>query len=476
MVSPLSDRVVREVALQNIPIYRHSRAGGNLPRHMKASAAAGGAGLALSGLPFKALAKNHEEAEPAPKTEEVWSSCMVNCLSRCPIKYHVEDGVIVRTETDNYGNDEYGEHQVRACLRERSSRPAYITQGYGAQRHYNGEQSVRAIAMLPILTGNVAIKRGNAGHTEGSYSSGYPTFPQPANPVKTTISVYSWMKMITDGVNMTATRDGVRGKDKLGVPLKFMWNYAGNVLVNQHSDINNTNKVLADESLCEMIVVIDNHMTSSARYADILLPDVTTPEREDIAIAGNPGPMDYRIFCSQAIKPMFECKNIYEICTGLAKRLGIEKEYTEGRNEREWLAHIHELAGQKIADLPSFDDFRERGIIKFPNPGEPPIAFKEFREDPENNPLKTPSGKIEIYSQKLAEAAATWELPEGDEITALPQYVKNYQGHDDPMAEQFPLQLTGYHIKSRVHSSYHWTGYGLRYQSCIYLAHGCGLG
>ncbi len=33
---------------------------------------------------------------------------------------------------------------------------------------------------------------------------------------------------------MTAIRDGVRGKDKLDVPIKFIWNYAGNTLVNQH--------------------------------------------------------------------------------------------------------------------------------------------------------------------------------------------------------------------------------------------------
>ncbi len=37
---------------------------------------------------------------------------------------------------------------------------------------------------------------------------------------------------------MTALRDGVRGKDKLDVPIKMIWNYAGNCLINQHSEIN----------------------------------------------------------------------------------------------------------------------------------------------------------------------------------------------------------------------------------------------
>ena len=37
---------------------------------------------------------------------------------------------------------------------------------------------------------------------------------------------------------MTATRDGVRGKEKLDVPIKFLWCYASNTLINQHGDIN----------------------------------------------------------------------------------------------------------------------------------------------------------------------------------------------------------------------------------------------
>lgn len=95
---------------------------------------------------------------------------------------------------------------------------------------------------------------------------------------------------------MTAIRDGVRGKDKLDVPIKFIWNYAGNTLVNQHSDINKTHEILQDESKCEMIVVIENFMTSSAKYADILLPDLMTVEQEDIIPNDYAGNMGYLIF------------------------------------------------------------------------------------------------------------------------------------------------------------------------------------
>lgn len=115
---------------------------------------------------------------------------------------------------------------------------------------------------------------------------------------------------IDHGPQMTAIRDGVRGKDKLDVPIKFIWNYAGNTLVNQHSDINKTHEILQDESKCEMIVVIENFMTSSAKYADILLPDLMTVEQEDIIPNDYAGNMGYLIFLQPVTSEKFERKPI----------------------------------------------------------------------------------------------------------------------------------------------------------------------
>ena len=86
-----------------------------------------------------------------------------------------------------------------------------------------------------------------------------------------------------------------------------------------------------------MIVVVDNHMTSSAKFADILLPDLTNFEQDDLIPQGSASHMGYAIFASQAIEPMYECKGIYEICTEIAKRLGVEQEFTEGRTQDEWM-------------------------------------------------------------------------------------------------------------------------------------------
>jgi len=334
------------------------------------------------------------------------------------------------------------------------SKPAYICQGWGPQRQANGEQNCRAISMLSILTGNVGIHGGGTGAREGGFGIPFASFPTLQNPVETSISVFLWTDAIYRAEEMTALADGVKGKDRLEVPIKFIWNYAGNCIVNQHSDHNRTAEVLGDDSLCEMIVVIDNHMTSSATFADILLPDITNWEQPDLIRQGSSGNLGYAIFASQAIEPMFECRSIYEMCSEIAKRLGIEEEFTEGRTQEEWLRHIYDRAKENLPDLPGYEEMKAQGIYKQANTGEHFVAYQAFREDPEANPLGTPSGKIEIFSSALHEIGETWELPDGDVITGLPIYAPTWEGVSDPLKERFPLQMFGHHYKQRTHSTY----------------------
>ena len=334
------------------------------------------------------------------------------------------------------------------------TKPCFISQGWGPQRHANGELGSRAIAMLAILTGNVGINGGNTGAREGSYDLPFVRFPTLDNPVKTSISMFMWTDAITRGPQMTAKRDGVRGKDKLDVPIKFIWNYAGNCLVNQHSDINHTHDILQDDKQCEMIVVIDNHMTSSAKYADILLPDLTTSEQMDFALDASAGNMSYVIFADQAIKPQFECRSIYQMCSDMANRLGVKTKFTENRTQEEWLRHLYSQSRANDAALPDFETFRKQGIYKHMDPDGHHVAYADFRKDPQAHPLITPSGKIEIYSAQLAKIAAEWELPKGEVIHPLPVYAPEIEGYNGALRKKFPLQLTGFHYKARTHSTY----------------------
>jgi len=334
------------------------------------------------------------------------------------------------------------------------AKAAFISQGWGPQRHSNGELVSRAIAMLAILTGNVGINGGNSGAREGSWGLPFVRMPALENPVQTSISMFMWTDAIERGPELTATRDGVRGKDKLDVPIKMIWNYASNCLVNQHSQINRTHDILQDDKKCELIVVIDCHMTASAKYADIILPDCTASEQMDFALDASCGNMAYVIFNDQVIKPRFECKTIYEMTSELARRLGVEQQFTEGRSQEGWMRHLYEQSRAAIPELPEFDQFRQQGIFKQRDPEGHHVAYKAFRADPVANPLTTPSGKIEIYSARLADIAATWELEKGDVIDPLPVYSPGFESPEDPLAKSWPLQLTGFHYKSRTHSTY----------------------
>ncbi|EKY3119678.1 molybdopterin-dependent oxidoreductase [Cronobacter turicensis] len=334
------------------------------------------------------------------------------------------------------------------------AKPAFIAQGWGPQRHSNGELACRAIAMIPILTGNVGIHGGNSGAREGSFALPFERMPTLENPVQTSISMFTWTDAIERGPSMTATADGVRGKEKLDVPIKMIWNYAGNCLINQHSHINRTHEILQDDKKCELIVVIDCHMTASARYADILLPDCTASEQMDFALDASCGNMAYVIFADRAIAPRFECRTIYDITSALAVRMGVGEQFTEGRTQEGWLRYLYAQSRRAIPELPDFDTFRKQGIFKLRDPQGHHVAYQAFRENPAANPLDTPSGKIEIYSSALADIAARWQLPAGDVIHPLPVYSPGFEQVSDPLRAQYPLQLTGFHYKSRTHSTY----------------------
>lgn len=343
-----------------------------------------------------------------------------------------------------------------------TAKPCFVLQGLGPQRHANGETISRSIAMLAILTGNVGIAGGNTGSTENYSQTPFPRMPQGTNPVKTKISFYTWIYAIDDYTQVTAQKMGLRGKDRLECGIKFLWNSAGQALLNQHSDINATKKILQDESKCEFIVVVETRMTPSAMYADILLPSVTAPEQDDFFRQGSSVNQSSILIARKAVEPLFKAKSQYDICFELCKKISeltnrpeMVEQYSEGRTQLDWVKHLYEEARTLKPELPeSFDEASKTGLFKwFPMPHR--IAFKEFREDPAANPLKTPSGKIEIFSKKLWDMNKTWELPEGEALYAIPVYEKTWEGPDDYEGmKRYPFQLIGHHFKGRTHSTY----------------------
>lgn len=118
------------------------------------------------------------------------------------------------------------------------------------------------------------------------------------------------------------------------------------------------------------------------------------------------------------------------------------------------MQYLYAKMRAKDADLPTYDELKKMGIYKRKDPNGHFVAYQAFRKDPEANPLKTPSGKIEIYSSRLADIAAKWQLEKDETISPLPVYASTFEGWDDPLRGTFPLQLFGFHYKARTHSSY----------------------
>jgi Tat-targeted selenate reductase subunit YnfE/Tat-targeted selenate reductase subunit YnfF len=126
-------------------------------------------------------------------------------------------------------------------------------------------------------------------------------------------------------------------------------------------------------------------------------------------------------------------------------------EFTEGRTQDEWIEQLYERGANVDPSLPSWEQMLEHGIYK--RQLESCIGLRDFRRDPEKNPLGTPSGKIEIYSEQLAELATTWELAEDESINPLPVFTPGLYGFGS-VSEEFPLYACGYHHKSRTHSCF----------------------
>ncbi|MFK7837420.1 MAG: molybdopterin dinucleotide binding domain-containing protein [Sulfitobacter sp.] len=95
--------------------------------------------------------------------------------------------------------------------------------------------------------------------------------------------------------------------------------------------------------------------------------------------------------------------------------MGVAREFTEDRSAADWLTWLYDqsraLAKSSGVTLPSYAEFTAKGWHVV-DPGKPSHgALSAFREDPVTNPLKTPSGRVEISSQTIASFKDAGVLP-----------------------------------------------------------------
>lgn len=322
-----------------------------------------------------------------------------------------------------------------------TTKPAALIQGWGPQRHACGERTARGATVLATITGNVGRLGAWASGYGGIARRGIGGIPVPENPAKAEISIMSWIDAVEDASKITP-EDGLRGVDKLDQNIKLIFNMGGNALVGMHPNINRCIKALEDESKVEFIVATEHVMTSSARYADILLPDTTF--FEEWAVSGSWGSGDLSVLSRKIVDNFYEARSEYDWLSEVAERLGVGEEFTEGRTQLEWNKYLLAEAKKADPDAPTFEEL-EKVIAHRWNYDGPRVPFKEQIENPEENKFNTPSGKIEIFSKQLYDM-------KHEEIPAIPRYIPSWEGPEDEITEKYPLQLIGWKQKNRANS------------------------
>jgi anaerobic dimethyl sulfoxide reductase subunit A len=328
-------------------------------------------------------------------------------------------------------------------------RPGVLYQGYGMQRRAYGEQVVRAGCVLCALAGNVGVPGGWAGGLALQAPDGGPlwnVFPTGPNPVKASIPSFLWTEAVVRGKELRAEH-GLRGADKLESGIKALYAVASNALINQHANVNRTSKILQDESLVEFIVVQDNFLTPTGRFADMLLPAATQLETWGVEDGWKYG--DEVLLAPRIVDPPYETKSDYQIGSEIAARLGIGAAYTEGRSERQWMEwSVDAFRKARFPNLPALVDWERSGTAVYVSPvATPAVAFADFRKDPAAHPLPTPSGRLELFSPTLHAMNAPKEVP------AVPKYIQEWESPFGPEARAYPLQAIGHHSLARVHST-----------------------
>ena len=312
-----------------------------------------------------------------------------------------------------------------------TTRPAFIMQGWGPQRRSNGEMTSGMIMMLATALGQVGLPGTNNGMNI-AWGGGFLTRVSAGeNPVPFRIPAYRFLDAIENGEALGA-REGVRGLPEEGsgaahlpCSIKAIICHGGNCLTNQHGDVNRAHRVLSDPSKCEFILNVDVEFTDSARYADIVLPDLFRMEQESAMDADAWG---RRIAASTGeLGARFERRGAWEVCVELAKRWEIEDAFTKGRAEGEWIRRLYEGDRERSTGLPTFDQLLKEGLAWRDDCVEPFVALADWRRDPIAHPLDTPSGKIELFSEQLAATAeALRGTPDEGAITPIPTYVPEW--------------------------------------------------
>ena len=353
-----------------------------------------------------------------------------------------EDGHSAKTP--EWASEETGidASTIRTLARNMASGRTLICVSWSLQRARYGEHPFWMACVLAAMLGQIGLPGGGVGFGYGAIGNvgktakrmQGPLFEQGQNPISDFIPV----SRISDMLLNPGGPYNFNGEKRIYPDIKLVYWCGGNPF-HHHQDLNRLNKAW---QYPETIIVNEPWWTATAQRADIVFPATTQFERSDIGWAkGDP----YIFYMPQMIPPVGLAKNDYDIFTALSKKLNCQEKFTENQSSEEWIEGIYDKfykqarsQGINVADLETLKEKNfERMSIDLGE--EDHVPFKAFRDDPLTNPLGTPSGKIEIYSEKIAK----FNYPE---IPGYPIFNKPF------LNQKFPLRLLSPQPHDKLHS------------------------
>jgi len=292
---------------------------------------------------------------------------------------------------------------IRRLARRMGEGRTLLTMSWSLQRADHGEQPYWMAITLAAMLGQIGLPGGGFGIGYGAIDGignsvpdiRWPSLSQGTNPIDTFIPVARVADML-----LNPGGDFEYDGECLSYPDIRLVYWAGGNPFHHHQD---TNRFLRAWQRPEVVVTHEPFWTATARHSDIVLPVTVQIERNDIACSTKDRIVSA---CHKLVQPAGKARDDHWIFANLARRFGLESAFTEGRDEEGWLRHFYQAARSDCArhglHLPEFETFWRSGMVVLPQAVAPRVPLEAFRSDPVGHALGTPSGRIEIYSERIA--------------------------------------------------------------------------